>query len=146
MSNQSSSNLANPDTWIRLIYMILFGLLLALARLVIWVVAVLQFLLVLFSGSDNINLRNLGQGTAKWCLQALLFITFNSESKPFPFSDWPEIDAGSTPDPGETPAENNESGPRDSDSAPSADVDTQDTSAKTDDQADSDGSNTDKTT
>lgn len=93
MEQQTKTNLLNPDTWIRLLYMIVFGLLSVLARMVVWVVAVLQFLLVLVTGRDNTNLRDLGQGASKWTYQAFLFVTFNSDEKPFPFSDWPEIDS-----------------------------------------------------
>lgn len=93
MEQQTKTNLLNVETWTRLLYMVVFGFLLVLARMVVWIVAVLQFLLVLITGKDNGNLRDLGQGTSKWTYQALLFLTFNSDDKPFPFSDWPEIDS-----------------------------------------------------
>lgn len=92
MAEKPGHNLTNPDLWIRLVYMLIFGLLLWVARLVIGVVTLLQFLMVLFTGGDNANLRNLGQGVARWSLHAHLFLTFNTESKPFPFDDWPEIE------------------------------------------------------
>lgn len=92
MEQQTKTYLLNSETWIRLLYMIVFGLLSILARMVVWIVAVLQFLLVLITGADNKNLRDLGQGASKWTYQAFLFLTFNSDDKPFPFSDWPEIE------------------------------------------------------
>ncbi len=92
MEQKTKTHLLDPETWIRLLYMIVFGLLSILARMVVWIVAVLQFLLVLITGADNKNLRDLGQGAAKWTYQAFLFLTFNSNDKPFPFSDWPEIE------------------------------------------------------
>jgi hypothetical protein len=92
MEQQTKTHLLDPETWIRLLYRIVFGLLSILARMVVWIVAVLQFLLVLITGADNKNLRDLGQGAAKWTYQAFLFLTFNSNDKPFPFSDWPEIE------------------------------------------------------
>ncbi|MEH6617168.1 MAG: DUF4389 domain-containing protein [Porticoccus sp.] len=92
MEKQTKTNLLNTETWIRLLYMLVFGLLSVVARMVIWVVAVLQFILVLVTGAGNDNLRDLGQGTSKWVYQAFLFITFNNDDKPFPFSDWPDID------------------------------------------------------
>ena len=92
MEQQTKTNLTNPDIWIRLLYMLVFGIALFVARMIIWVIAVLQFILVLVTGDDNVNLRNLGQGVARWSFQAFLFLTFNSEEKPFPFSDWPELE------------------------------------------------------
>ena len=85
-------SLLNSNTWIRGAYMLLFGLLLVAARLVISIVVVVQFLFVLLVGADNQNLRNLGQGLGKWVYQTLMFLTFNSEEKPFPFDEWPAID------------------------------------------------------
>lgn len=80
------------STWVRLAYMLFFGLLIAVARLVLGIVVVGQFLMVLITGDDNDNLRNLGQGLAKWIYQGILFLTFNTDVKPFPFDEWPEID------------------------------------------------------
>ncbi len=91
MSN-SKIPLTNCNTWIRLAYMLLFSVLLMAARLVIAVVVVVQFLLVLVIGSDNENLRNLGQGLGKWVYETVMFLTFNREEKPFPFDEWPSID------------------------------------------------------
>ena len=91
MSDKKIS-LLNSNTWIRGAYMLLFGLLLVAARLVISIVVVVQFLFVLLVGADNQNLRNLGQGLGKWVYQTLMFLTFNSEDKPFPFDEWPATD------------------------------------------------------
>jgi hypothetical protein len=85
-------SLTNVDTWIRLAYMVLFALLVMAARLVVSIVVVLQFALVLVFGKDNENLRNLGQGLGKWVYQAIMFLTFNSNDKPFPFDEWPVLD------------------------------------------------------
>ena len=90
MSDKKIS-LLNANTWIRGAYMLLFGLLLVAARLIISIVVVVQFLFVLLTGSDNDNLRNLGQGLGKWVYQTLMFLTFNSEEKPFPFDEWPAV-------------------------------------------------------
>lgn len=92
MNEDTKSHLLNVDTWIRFAYMVLFVLLLVLARMVIFAVALLQFLLLLLTGSLNAQLQKLGQGTAKWAYQAFLFLTYNSEDKPYPFADWSEVE------------------------------------------------------
>ncbi len=38
MEQQTKTNLLNVHTWIRLLYMVLFGVLSVVARMVIWVV------------------------------------------------------------------------------------------------------------
>src|SRR5690606_38021988 len=99
MSNESQSRFSDPDLWIRLLYMILFALLTGLSRLVICVLALLQFLAVLFSGEDNRSLRDFSASLAEWTLRAFRFITFNSDDKPFPFADWPQsASAEATPE------------------------------------------------
>lgn len=85
-------SLTNVDTWIRLAYMVLFALLVMVARLLVSIVVVVQFALVLIFGRDNENLRNLGQGLGKWVYQAIMFLTFNSNDKPFPFDEWPALE------------------------------------------------------
>lgn len=85
-------SLTNVNTWIRLTYMVLFALLVMAARLLVSIVVILQFALVLVFGRDNENLRNLGQGLGKWVYQAIMFLTFNSNDKPFPFDEWPVLD------------------------------------------------------
>ena len=85
-------SLTNVNTWIRLAYMVLFALLVMAARLLVSIVVILQFALVLVFGRDNENLRNLGQGLGKWVYQAIMFLTFNSDDKPFPFDEWPVLD------------------------------------------------------
>jgi len=104
MSDGNKSNLTNPDLWIRLIYMIIFGLLSALARIVVCLVAAVQFFLVLLTGEDNKNLRSLGDGIAQWTQQTYLFLSFASEHKPYPFQDWPQP-IGERDKPGESAAE-----------------------------------------
>ena len=84
--------LTNINTWIRFAYMVLFTVLLMAARLVISLVVIVQFALVLLTGNDNENLRNLGQGLGKWVYQTLMFLTFNANDKPFPFNEWPVVD------------------------------------------------------
>ena len=79
----------NTTTWVRLAYMVLFSVLLMAGRSVISLIVLAQFLLVLVTGKDNDNLRNLGQGLGQWVYQTIMFLTFNAESKPFPFDEWP---------------------------------------------------------
>ena len=89
---KGNMSLTNIDTWIRLAYMVLFALLVMAARLLVSLVVIVQFALVLIFGRDNENLRNLGQGLGKWVYQAIMFLTFNSNDKPFPFDEWPALD------------------------------------------------------
>jgi len=87
--SDNNQSLTSPDLWIRLIYMLIFWLLSFVARVVIGIVAFIQFFVVLFSGETNKNLKHLGEGIARWTQQNYLFLCFASDQKPYPFQDWP---------------------------------------------------------
>ena len=89
-SGKIEKNLKSRATWLRLLFMCIFGLLGSLASLVVSVVVVLGFLMVLFTGEVNRVLRELGQGIASYLFQIVRYLTFNTDDKPFPFgSPWP---------------------------------------------------------
>lgn len=93
MNNEElKSNLLSSKHWLRLLFMVLFALLFQLATVVMWVLVVLQFLFSLITGRDNKNLRAFGASLSAYIYQALRFLTYASEEKPFPFSDWPVED------------------------------------------------------
>ncbi len=83
------TNITSGDHWLRLLYMVLFAVLLYFAGVVMVVVVVLQFLFALLSGHPNKNLRQFGESLSRYIFQALQFLTYSREEKPFPFSDWP---------------------------------------------------------
>jgi hypothetical protein len=56
---------------------------------VVWVIAVFQLISLLLTGQINQNLLPFGQGLSTFLYQVLRFLTFNTEEKPFPFSEWP---------------------------------------------------------
>lgn len=83
-------NLKQRSTWRRLLFMLLFLFLWGVSRVVTAAVVLIQFLWVLFTGQTNEQLLKLGQGLATYSYQIVLYLTFNSDQRPFPFTDWPE--------------------------------------------------------
>ena len=69
--------------------MILFLVIWGISRVVVLAVVVLQFLWALTGGNTNSRLAGLGQGLATYSYQIVMYLTFNTEEQPFPFSDWP---------------------------------------------------------
>lgn len=91
MSNEElKQNLTSSNQWMRLLYMVLFAVLLEIAGFVMLAVVIAQFLFAIVSGGANDNLRRLGDQIASYIYQTLQFLIYNSEEKPFPFSEWPE--------------------------------------------------------
>ena len=94
MSNNVKKSLLNLETWIRIGYIVFFLLLLSIASSVAFFLVLLQAASVLLTGRDNEKLREFGQSLGQWGFQSLLFATYNTEQRPFPFSDWPSADTG----------------------------------------------------
>ena len=88
-TNDIKSSILSSKHWIRLVYMLLFALMLHVTSIAMWVLCAMQFLFTLFTGKDNVNLRYLGKSITRFIGQALDFLTYNTEAKPFPFADWP---------------------------------------------------------
>ena len=77
-------------TWTRLLFMVIAYVLVSLAGLVGSVVVVLGFLMVLFTGEVNRELRDVGQSLARYIYENVRYLTFNTDERPFPFGQpWP---------------------------------------------------------
>lgn len=87
------SNIDDSDKttrWIRTLYMILFAILFKAAEFIMWVVVVIQLAVVLATGSPNERLQRFGKQLSIYTYSLWMFLTYNTEKKPFPFSDWPQ--------------------------------------------------------
>ena len=83
-------NLRQPSVWIRVVFMLAFAVFLYLIIApVILVLIIVQALFAVITGAENENLRFLGSALTVYVSQILEFVTYNSEIKPFPFSDFP---------------------------------------------------------
>ncbi len=92
--NPVEENLKSRTTWLRLVFMLIFCVVTSLALLVGGFIVALGFLWVLFTGEVNPELRAAGQNLATYIYQIARYLTFNSETKPFPFGgSWPSSDS-----------------------------------------------------
>lgn len=98
MQEQINENLKKIDTWKRIVFMLVYALIDSLVKLLIWMVVLLQVGSVLLTGSTNPNILNFGRSLSTYHYHILLFLTFNTEQLPFPFSDWNLTTALEAPD------------------------------------------------
>jgi len=86
-------NLREPSSWFRIIFMVGFGIVLYLiiAPLVL-ILMVAQALFSVLTGESNYNLRRFGKALTEYVQQILLYLSYNSHDKPFPFDDFPELE------------------------------------------------------
>lgn len=96
MAADARKHIARKDTWIRLLYMVLFAVALYLLQFIVAAVAALQFLLTLLTGAENTRLCTLGRELGSYLKEIVEFVTYGTERRPFPFSAWPSVspDAG----------------------------------------------------
>ncbi len=76
-------------TWLRGIFMLLFAVAYGIAELLLFVTAVFQFLYLLVTGKTVERLLIFGENLSRYFYQIIRYLTFNTEERPFPFSDWP---------------------------------------------------------
>ncbi|MCW8957290.1 MAG: DUF4389 domain-containing protein [Gammaproteobacteria bacterium] len=90
MSDDVKDNIRETKTWMRALYMLLFAIIYAVTEIIITAVVVFQFLLVLFTGKTNPKLLQFGQSLSTFIYQILQYLTFNSETQPYPYGEWPK--------------------------------------------------------
>ena len=88
MDEQLNFNLTQISTWKRIVFMLIFAVIGGLVRMLLWAVIILQIASALLTGKPNQNILNFGRNLAAYTCHILLFMTFNTEILPFPFSDW----------------------------------------------------------
>lgn len=87
-SQEIKGNLSNVNQWMRVAYMLLFGFILYFVMMVMWVVVVIQAIFVLVTGKTNDYLVPFSKDLSHYISQIVMFLTYNQEAKPFPFSPW----------------------------------------------------------
>ncbi len=90
MADKLSDKLAVKDKWIRLIFMILYAVVVYwVATLVIAIIALFQFIYTLFVGKPLHTLVPFSRSISEYIKEVLGYITYVTEAKPFPFKPWP---------------------------------------------------------
>ena len=89
-TEELKENLAAQSKWLRLLWMVAFSFVYYVAIGILWLIVVTQFLFSLFTNSPNENILKLSNGFRNYMVQILDFITYQSDDKPFPFSDFPK--------------------------------------------------------
>jgi len=85
--------LKDESFWLRLPFMLLFFFAWRLAELILLGVIFVQVIFRLFKGEPQEQLLQFGSQLTCFSYQTFRYLTFNSESKPFPFTDWPKAEA-----------------------------------------------------
>ena len=74
---------------VRGLFMILMAIVFHLSGTLLFLVAVVQFVFALLADAPNARLAAFGRNLGQYVRQNAEFLTFGTETMPFPFSDWP---------------------------------------------------------
>lgn len=88
MQKEINDNLKKVSTWKRLFFILIFAVIAGLVRTLIWAIVLLQVASALITGSANVNILQLGAKLSAYLYHILLFLTYNTDELPFPFSKW----------------------------------------------------------
>ncbi|MGI9274370.1 MAG: DUF4389 domain-containing protein [Endozoicomonas sp.] len=98
MDEKLIENLKSESRWLRLVFMVLFAMAAYVAGFLIFLVAVVQLVHGFIKGQPNGRLLTFSAGLNQYVYQIVQFVTYNTETKPYPFSDWPQTEDDSASD------------------------------------------------
>jgi hypothetical protein len=103
-SQAAAENLKDRTTWQRLVFMVLFALIINVVNTILVVFVVVQFLFKAVTGRLFDNAQPFAQSLATYVYDIFRFLTFKTDILPWPFSPWPEGPPVATADETEQPS------------------------------------------
>lgn len=94
MAEEMKENIKRRSTWVRGLYILLLTILYSIAEVVMAATVLLQFGFLLITGEKNQRLLKFGAELSSYIYAVFLFLSFNSDDKPFPFTEWPATPPG----------------------------------------------------
>tara|TARA_B100000900_G_scaffold45260_1_gene33666 strand:+ start:320 stop:658 length:339 start_codon:yes stop_codon:yes gene_type:complete len=86
MSEIKKEELLKPGKWIRLLFMVVYSLIIEIIALpLILILIFLQFLFHLIAGSPNNQIKNITDWLINFLKESFEYLTYKTEQKPFPF-------------------------------------------------------------
>jgi hypothetical protein len=82
-------NAKNVDVWTRGLFIVVYGVVYYFLFFLILLVVIFQFVMKLLTTELNQQLLDFSDALTNYVSQILLYVTFKSEERPFPFSPWP---------------------------------------------------------
>ena len=89
MDDELKDNVKSPSTWRRGLFMVLFFVFYGFGEALLFLIVVFQFLHSLIAGDRNEALLEFSENLCAYLYEIMLYVTYNSEERPFPFAPWP---------------------------------------------------------
>lgn len=89
MDNETvKKNVSNKNQWLRILYMILFAVILYLVMMLVAVVVIVQLLFALVTGKPNEDIGDFADDLSQYVYRIVAFLTYTDDRRPFPFDNW----------------------------------------------------------
>jgi len=75
----------------RALYTILYLIIGRFISVVLFVIAITQYIYCWLTGGPNEKLLEFTEGLAEYAQQLVSYVGFNTDEKPWPVGDWPEV-------------------------------------------------------
>ena len=74
----------------RALYIILYLIIARLISMVLFVIAITQYIYSWLTGEPNEKILQFTEGLSEYAKQLVSYVGFNTDEKPWPFGDWPD--------------------------------------------------------
>lgn len=102
--SSKKSGIASEHFWLRILFMLFFIVAYQIVELLVLIISLIQLVYVALNNDKNLFLQQTGASLSDYAQQIFRYLTWNSETKPYPFTPWPQGMAPDT-DPYEPKAE-----------------------------------------
>ena len=77
----------------RALFIILYLIIIRLISAVLFVIAITQYIYSWLTGEPNDKIMYFTEGLGEYSKQLVSYVGFNTDEKPWPFGDWPDVNA-----------------------------------------------------
>ena len=85
-------NITDKNQWMRIVYMILFAIILYPVMMLVAVVVIVQLLFALLTGKPNQDVGDFAADLSQYVFRIVAFLTYTDDRRPFPFNNWEEAE------------------------------------------------------
>jgi hypothetical protein len=75
----------------RALYMLLYLIIGRFVSMVLFVIAITQYIYSWLTGEPNDKILYFTEGLAEYTKHLVSYVGFNTDEKPWPFGDWPDV-------------------------------------------------------
>lgn len=97
MNEEIKQRLQKKEIWQRGLYILLFTVIYGFSKLLIMGIMLFQYVTWIVTGKTNGLLLGFSQGLSTYIYQITIFLSFNSDQRPFPFSAWSGVSSDNEP-------------------------------------------------